>query len=456
MSINARVWMFETAVGLLAALALSAQCVWFAVRHPQPVVYDAAGYVELSQRLEWSTGLPLLVGDGFRAYLYPLVLSCCRDAAGDFAVDRVVAAQSAGYVVGLLVLRFLLLPAGVRCTVVFTTVALALPVAVPYCCVVLTDLPGTMALAVGAAATAWSLAGSTVGAPRLLAAALGGVCLGAAVQFRPNAQPAALVCLAMTAAPLATCWFRQTRFLGSAWLGPTAAVVGYVALCLPTMVGNARAGRAPAVTPDLSPLVSYHLCLGLSLDRWSSNPPPVAELQRVAGEWAAKGWSIVRDDPTKPPTVDDFWSEAAKNPKRTWKRMRRHLSNAYAKTELFPYEGRPSPPLAAWLAVANAVVLTVGLLEAVRVVAVRRLRATPLGWFALMQLAAAGLTTATVALVVPEERHTLGVYSGAFLFTAHALWRAGEASPAAARSLRRYADSLAARCASRYWAAPST
>lgn len=394
----------------LPALVVMAQFVWFSQWYPQPTVYDAGQYVALSRQFEWIGPLPVLLGGGIRTYAYPLLLHLASTQWG-----FTHALQAIGLAALLTFLRHVLLPRSIRIDVSLAGCLAALPVLVPYAIVLLADLPGLICLQFSLVLVA--LAMSCEGSARWMRLGVGGLLLGAAIQLRPAYSPMAFVVVGWVA------WMmlrgRSLRSGVEKMLVASGILFsGIVLSATPTIVANVRDEGRVGVLPveGTERLRGYHLMLGLWMDRWSSNPPPIEERDRVAREWRERGWAILPIPPHPYPKVEDYWKEVEKDPIHAAGQFVRHGYHGFAKAELFPYVGQPPPWVQAWIWACNWVVLGLGLHEMLRQA---RDGANPVARsYAILNLILAALLVVTCGLVVPEERFTLAIYPSSFIFAA--------------------------------------
>lgn len=398
-----------------APAVLAGQILWFASSHPQPLAYDAGQYFALSQRVQWWGPVPHLTDPGVRTYAYPAMVRLLYDGSAGW-LFAVQAAALAGLVAAL---RVLLLPPVWRADAALAALLLALPVLPPYAIVALSDLPGATALVGSLAllAAAWPGAGGAGRRGAILLLCMGGL-LGFAVQLRPayvHFAWAVLAALAVRAAWIALAR-RPRRW--SLLAAPAAALSGFLVASAPTIVENVRTGAGLAVLPreGMDRLAGYQLMLGLSLDRWSSNPPPLEERERVAEQWRRRGWAILPIPPYPYPTMADFLAEVRSRPAAAAAQGGKHVYYAFEKREFFPYAGRLPP---AWTAAAwmlNWLVLGLGAFEAARLA--RRRRGDLVGRFAALHLCLMAYLAATCALSVAEERFSLAAYPASLVFAA--------------------------------------
>jgi hypothetical protein len=380
--------------------------------YPQPVAYDAGQYFALSQRIQWWGPAPLLSDPGVRTYAYPAMIRLLHDGSPAW----LYAVQAAALIGLMTALRALLLPPERRCDAALASLCLLLPVLPPYAIAMLSDLPGAAALvgSMALAAAAWPGAGRR-GPPSLLC--MGGM-LGIAVQLRPAYVHFAWAVLAALAASAAWKIFATTPRRWSVLAGPAWAWAGFFLAAAPTIAENARVGAGAGVLPreGMDRLAGYQLMLGLSLDRWSSNPPPFEKRDRVAEDWRPRGWAILPIPPYPYPTVRDFWREVRRRPWEAAAQGVKHVYYAFEKREFFPYAGRLPPAwnVSAWC--LNWVVLGMGAWGAASTV--RGGLGSSAGRLAALHLGLVAYLAATCALTVAEERFTLAAYPGSLVFAA--------------------------------------
>ena len=416
-----RAW--PATVALLVVLVV--QYAWFERHFAQPVVYDAQTYCQLARQLSFPLGLPSLGDGGFRSYGYPLLLKPFVGTASESrAAKRIYRFQFVLLAALLVTLRLWLLPRRPLADSVLAIVILLLPVLVPYCLVVLSDLTGTVVLQFALLVLVWSQVAGRVPA-RLALLALSGLLLGYAVQIRPGYYHLTWPALLFVA------WTSRQRVVSSSMATKMAAVIvacfvftaGALVAGLPTVLDNARAGKPLRPIPDVGPLVSYHMMLGLWLDRWSSNPPPIQEKLQAAEDWAQRGWSLASPEPGTSPTSGDYLKEIRQRPGHVCRQWLVHVYYAFEKWELFPYQGTPATWwswqiwLTNWLFLAAF--LVEGVLSLCRPPAVvsnscNRARCH----FAAWQLVLFVYLILTTAPIVPEDRYSLALYPSVLVFVA--------------------------------------
>ena len=410
-------------IGILAlCLFLFVQCWWFADRFAQPNRYDAAEYLGMADRLEFRAGVPTLELLGFRSYAYPLILKPFVSALSTReATVWVHRFQCLLTVTLLLMLRYRLLPRRPAVDALLIVVLAALPVMMPYCVVVLSDSTGVFFLQTAL----WTMVAATT-APdprrRWLLWLPAGALLGFAIQLRPAYFHLLWPALAFVLWA-GSKWDSQAR--SASWSAAakrsTLFAIGLLIACAPTTIDQWRAERTIRLAPDQSSLLSYHLTLGLWLDRWSSNPPPLAQLHAVALEWEKRGWQLPGHDPKRLPSFDDFRREAMRRPGRLCRQWFEHVRCAFAKSELFPYEGAPGPWWEWEIRWFNWLLLAGFLAEAL--LRARRAQDPFDRRFACWQLLLFVYLVSTLAPVVPEERHTLAIYPVALIYFTGLVWR---------------------------------
>lgn len=401
----------------ILVVVLALQSAWLARNHGQPILHDAGQYYALSRQIDWLGPMPVLKSPGIRTYAYPLLVYGLVHESPAW----LYAVQSVCLIALIVLLRRCIAPPDVRVDVVLSLLCLALPVLLPYALVMLSDLPGVVALQ-------GSLLLATYGARfrgplGILALGVGGGLLGLAMQFRP--AYASFAYLFLGASFLTMAW-RFVAGHGSRWLlllSATAMGTGFVASAAPTIASNLRDSGRIALLPaeGMDRLAGYQLMLGLSLDRWSSNPPPFREREQVADAWRRRGWAILPIPPYPYPTASDYLREVRGEPVHAAAQAVKHVYYAFEKWEIFPYSGRL--PLA-WNVVAwslNWLVLVLGVTEAFHVV--RHSRTSPARPFAAAQLALFAYLMVTCSLVVAEERFTLAAYPAMLVFSAVAIAR---------------------------------
>lgn len=394
---------------------LCAQFAWFDARYPQPTIYDAGQYAALSRQITWLGPLPILEGGGLRTYAYPLVLS-----AASQTWEVVYRLQAVGLVALIVVLRRRLLPPDLRVDLCLAACLAALPILVPYATVLLADLPGAICLQLGLLLL--SLALSAALKRSLVLIGVGGLLLGTAIQMRPAYLPFAGLVVGGVVWSAAR-RLDSRRAFGSSLISVVVLAAGIALPSAPTLVANAREEGRFGIVPaeGMERLRGYQLTLGLWLDRWSSNPPPIEERERVAVEWRQRGWAILPIPPYPYPTVKDYWNEVARDPLHAAGQFARHVYYGFAKSELFPYAGQPSALVRAWIWVCNWVLLGLGLCEMIRLA--RRGTIPTTRRFAMLNLGLAAFLVLTCGLVVAEERFTLAVYPTILVFAAGVLAR---------------------------------
>lgn len=402
----------------LPTLILGIQLLCFHSVEPQPLVFDAGQYVALSQHWTWWGPFPTLPADGLRTYAYPLLISM----AG--STTFLLFAQGIGLIVLMNVMRRRLLAEGWRADIVLSILLFSFPILIPYALTVLADLPGVIALQGGL--LAFCLAMFSNGVRRFGAFAIAGGLISWSIQLRPAYAHIIWILL------IAVLWsewksftlIRSLRDVGaiSHKLAPlTSFVICFLIVASPTLVVQYRQNSRLSYLPgdETDRLLGYHLMLGLSLDRWSSNPPPLEERNKVEINWRARGWAMLPVPPNPTPSINDFKREVRKHPLNAGWQFMKHVYFAFNKSELFPYAGRPSALGVVVLGAMNTFILVVGLGEAVRRVCVSP--EGPCRLFAALQLALLADLVITCALVVPEERFTLAIYPTFMLFAAAAI-----------------------------------
>ena len=403
---------------MLPGIVILLQLLWFQAYFPQPLVYDAAQYFALSQQWEWWGILPTLSADGLRTYAYPVVIHL----AGSTRFLLIL--QGLGLLVLMMSLRRQFVPSGRAYDVSIAVVCAALPVLVPYALVMLADLPGVVTLQGGLLCLSVGLVARRRQKMMLLGCA--GFLIGWAIQLRP--AYAHLVWFALIAVcvmeirplifPIGSHSIRTT-FRGA--LPTFVGVICFIGASLPTLAVQLREHSRLSYLPGdgVDRILGYHLMLGLSLDRWSSNPPPIEERRKVAEAWQRRGWAILPIPPNPYPRIKDFRREVKKNPGHAAAQFAKHIYHAFAKVELCPYQGHPSYWWGVFLAAMNWFVLSIGTIETIRRACYSKETCQRI--FCALQLALLADLILTCALVVPEERFTLAVYPVFMIFTASAM-----------------------------------
>lgn len=407
-------------VHAVPTLILAVQLVWFHATQPQPLAFDAGQYVALSNHWSWWGPFPTLPADGLRTYAYPLLISI----AG--STPFLLLLQGAGLIVLMSLMRRQLLAEGWRVDIVLSILLLSFPVLIPYALTVLADLPGVIALQSGL--LAFCMAMFSDGVRRWGGFALAGVLISWSIQLRPAYAHIVWILLA------AFLWVECKSFSmirptinGKAIRGTVAAlaafILSFVIVASPTLVVQLRENNRLSYLPgdETDRLLGYHLMLGLSLDRWSSNPPPFEERNKVEVEWQKRGWAMLPVPPNPTPTIKDFKREVRKHPSHALWQFIKHVYFAFSKLELFPYAGAPSFVGLVLLGVMNVLILSLGTGEAIRRVCSSP--EAPARLFAALQLALLCDLIVTCALVVPEERFTLAIYPSLMIFSAGAIVR---------------------------------
>lgn len=457
----------------LLILGLATFSVFLSTCYLQPLCYDATSYHFLAHQLRFEHAIPLMGDAGFRSYGYPLVLKPFLQLSLDEFRFVVAVAQSVLVICLLLLLRWLLLPAGVAVSCTMLAVTWMCPVLFAYCPVILSDIVAVVALQTGLIRLSLLMCQSTA-SPRIYAFAAGvGLLLGFAGQVRPIYFHFAVVFCAWY---FVHCCFFNTRRRGrrlendtpnkqvpthlsvwllsrlKGWTGSVPAlfsiVLGITIACLPTMVNNGKVHGSVAPLPKTDSLIGYHLVLGLWIDKWSSYDPPSEQFRHVILEWERKGWSVIRSHPDAKPGREEFFIELRQRPMHVLKCGLRHVYFAFEKWDVFPYTG-----VVTWWGrilhwTVNWVVLGLFVAEAIRrsvsfaqpaesesnadlasahqleLLHPRQLYRNSFDrYYAQSQLLLLILIILTVAIVVPEERFTLAIYPSAIIYTVAVLER---------------------------------
>lgn len=402
----------------LPTLIVATQLLWFHSIEPQPLVFDAGQYVALSQHWTWWGPFPTLPADGLRTYAYPCLIS----VAG--STTFLLCVQGIGLIVLMNLMRRHLLAPGSRVDIVLSILLLSFPILIPYALTVLADLPGVIALQSGL--LAFCMAMFSDGVRRWGGFALAGVLISWSIQLRPAYAHIVWILLA------AFLWVERESFSmirpsrdSKAIRGTVAAlmsfILSFVIVASPTLVVQLRENNRLSFLPgdETDRLLGYHLMLGLSLDRWSSNPPPLEERHHVELEWQKRGWAMLPVPPNPTPTIKDFKREVRRHPVHAVRQFIKHVYFAFSKFELFPYAGAPSRVGFVLLGMMNVLILALGTGEAIRRICSYQKGADRL--FAVLQMALLFDLVVTCGLVVPEERFTLAIYPALMIFSAGAI-----------------------------------
>lgn len=171
-------------IGILAA-TFWAQCKWFESNYRQPVIYDAADYVALARQLELDGPIPRLPSGGFRTYAYPLLLRPFVENLSPKLAERWVYRFQFLLLGSLLIsLRWTLLPGGPTADVCLVVSMTLLPVLLPYCVVLLSDLSGLVFLQLALLVLALAFRDCRAGGAAFRSG-LTGALLGFTIQIRP-------------------------------------------------------------------------------------------------------------------------------------------------------------------------------------------------------------------------------------------------------------------------------
>jgi hypothetical protein len=412
----------------LLAVVLFVQSYLFCEYCLQPFRYDAISYHLLAHRLQFSAGVPLLGDAGFRSYGYPLLLKPLLGLAHETYLYAVGALQCLAFAVLMLVLRAVFLPSTAGASVTLAGLLLLFPVLPPYCVVLLSDAAAAVCLQFGLLLLA---ASSTKSNWRSLCVVLAsGFLLGYSVQIRPPYYYFVLAIASLYTIFVLGLAVRTRPFLRW-WTGsfqPAMLALGCMIAFYPTIANNLANGDDASPLPQTDSLFTYHLTLGLALDKWSSYDPPDEEFYQVTLDWSDRGWSVVREIPHAPPTMDDFWRQVRADRLGAFNSGVRHVLAGFEKWDVYPYRGHADWWARVWIWVANW-----GFLAALVYEGIRRALGSPSDAdrkFAVCQCLLMGYLAATMFIIVPEERFTLALYPAALVYATAILERWWNRPPA--------------------------
>lgn len=257
-------------------LTLITACIVFAIMWPQPVIYDALSYKNLSeQKFEWIYVFPYIENQSIRSYAYPLIIKIFMGKYGTLAFQFIIFAFLSCVINRLFSFNKL------SNAIVITAMFIAVPILVVYSGALLTDLSGSVFLQ-----SSFLLIARSTGKQQCSRLFLAGLLMGLCFQVRPS------YALLFWPILIAILMFRYYRLKASITKAFHARIIaslillavfftGWIIPGIPTLTSNIIKTKSISFMPPSDKLIASHMLMGNYLDYWSSNPVPF-EKHKVA------------------------------------------------------------------------------------------------------------------------------------------------------------------------------
>lgn len=365
----------------------------------QPVVWDTAYYIELSKdHFKWAYGFPYLENQGIRSYAYTWIINLLGGKIG-VKIFQIIFLSTL-----LTILSRYFKANSMLETIALISMILAVPILPIYSEVLLADILGTILLQ----SYFLLMTISTINYQHIKIC-IAGMLLGLCVQVRPSffylIWPMLCIISIFQISNINIYKIKLSLFtkFQKVSLILLSFIFGWIILGIPTMTGNIIKTNYISFMPPSDNLIAYHMIIGMHLDYWSSNPPPIDKL-KLAKQKLSEDGTLSN---TSPP--QEAIRYMAKTPiKWIWQSIK-HVYYAFQKSEIFPYKPVPLKIFGIFVYVANWIILS-GFTTGVIITLISNKSNDCIWQFALFQALLITYLVVTLALVIPEERHTMPIY----------------------------------------------